>query len=69
MPTTLKEAIKKGKLDEFIKEHEKDEPGDEDKLDQLISPRPAQDSSKSTEETSGDHASGDCDETQTRQDT
>lgn len=29
MPTTLKEARQKGKLDEFIKEHEKDPSADE----------------------------------------
>ncbi len=30
--TTLKEARKKGKLDQFIRQYEKDAPGDLDKL-------------------------------------
>ena len=51
MPTTLKEARKKGKLEEFIKEHEKDESGDKDKLDKTID-RFVKGKSKSTEETS-----------------
>jgi len=33
---TLKEAREKGKLDEFIKEHEKDAPGDADAVDDTI---------------------------------
>lgn len=66
--TTLKKAIKEGKLDEFIKEHENDAPGDEDKLDKLLNPL-GQDSSQSTEETSDEDVSDDCDDTQTRQDT
>ena len=31
--TNLKEARRKGKIDEFIREREKDAPGDMDKLD------------------------------------
>ena len=52
MPTTLKEALKKGKLDKFIKEHEQDAPGDADKLDKAIKTpvrgksKPAQGTSK-----------------------
>ena len=34
--TTLKEARKKGSLDQFIKEHQKDQKGDKDKFDQAI---------------------------------
>ena len=34
--TTLKEAREKGKLDEFIKEHEKDKPGDAERLDKAL---------------------------------
>lgn len=33
---SLKEAREQGKLDEFIKEHEKDEPGDADRLDKVL---------------------------------
>jgi len=33
---TLKEAREKNKLDDFIKEHEKDAPGDADKLDKTL---------------------------------
>lgn len=34
--TTLKEAQKSGNLKQFIKEHEKDPPGDKDKIDRAI---------------------------------
>jgi hypothetical protein len=34
--TTLREARQKGTLDQFIREHEKDAPGDLDKLDDAI---------------------------------
>lgn len=34
--TTLKEARKTSKLEQFIQEHEKDTPGDLDKLDAAI---------------------------------
>lgn len=34
---SLKEAREQGKLNEFIKEHEKDAPGNADKIDQTIS--------------------------------
>ena len=33
---TLKEARDKGKLGEFVKEHEKDVGGDEDRLDAIL---------------------------------
>jgi len=56
MPTTLKEAIKKGKLKQFIKEHEKDAPGDSDKLDKAIK-TPVSGKSKPAPETSKKHRS------------
>lgn len=34
--TTLKDARKKGNLEEFIKEHENDAPGDEVRMDKTI---------------------------------
>lgn len=34
--TTLREARKQGKLEEFVKEHENDEPGDLDRLDKAL---------------------------------
>ena len=34
--TTLKEAIEKGKLDQFIKEHSKDPKGDKEKFDKAL---------------------------------
>lgn len=51
MPTTLKEALKKGKLDEFIKEYEQDAPGDSDCLDIAIK-TPARGKSKPAQGTS-----------------
>ena len=48
--TNLKGAQKK-KLKQFIKEHEKDAPGDEDRMDAFIS-WAVRDESKSTKETS-----------------
>ena len=33
---TLKEAREQNKLDQFVKEHEKDEPGDADKLENTL---------------------------------
>lgn len=54
--TNLKKARQKGKLEEFIREHEKDAPGDKDKLDKTID-RLAQGKKKSTRETSGKDSS------------
>jgi hypothetical protein len=34
--TTLKQAQKEGKLEEFIKEHEKDKKGDSDRLKKTV---------------------------------
>ena len=42
---SLKKAIKKGKLKEFIREHKTDEPGDLDKLNEALK-RPASEKSK-----------------------
>ena len=36
MPKSLKDARNEGDLESFIKEHEKDEPGDLDKLEKAI---------------------------------
>ena len=42
--TTLREARKKGKMEQFVKEHEQDAPGDLDKLDAALK-RPASEKS------------------------
>ena len=34
--TTMREARKRGQLDKFIAEHERDDPGDMDRLDAAI---------------------------------
>lgn len=47
----LKDAQKEGKLDEFIKEHKKDEPADQDKFDTTLS-SVSQGKKKSVPETS-----------------
>lgn len=49
--TNLKEARKKGKLEEFIKEHENDAPVDNKRLEKALN-RASQDKKKSTQETS-----------------
>lgn len=43
---TLKEAREKGKIDDFIKEHETDPDGDLDKLDAVIKHRTQESGSK-----------------------
>lgn len=53
----LKQA-RKGKIDDFIKEHEADPEGDLDKLDEVIK-RPTQGSGKATRPASGRDASDD----------
>lgn len=58
MGTTLREARKKGKLEKFIKEHEKDAPGDLDKLDAALK-RPTRGSEKATRKASSRDASDD----------
>lgn len=54
--TTLKKAIKEGKLEDFIREHENDAPGDLEKLDKVLK-RP--DKSKATPKASSQDASDD----------
>ena len=49
--TTLREAKKAGKLEQFIREHEKDAPGDMDKLDASIA-RPSAGTAKPGQEAS-----------------
>lgn len=56
--TTLKNAIKEGKLEQFIREHEKDALGDLEKLDKALK-RPASDKSKATPKASSQDASDD----------
>ena len=49
----LKEAREKGKLDEFIKEHEKDKPGDAERLDKALKKivKPSSQTVQSTDKT------------------
>lgn len=56
--TDLKSARQKGKIEDFIQEHEADPDGDLDKLDALIK-RPTQGSEKATRQTSSRDASDD----------
>ncbi len=49
--TTLRDARRKGTVDQFIEEHETDPPGDMDKLDAAIS-RPAQETETEAQEAS-----------------
>jgi hypothetical protein len=55
--TNLRDA-RKGKIEEFIKEHEADADGDLEKLDTLIK-RPVQESVSATRPTSSQDASDD----------
>ncbi len=55
---TLRNARKKGNLEDFIKEHEADPDGDLDKLDELIK-KPVQGSEKATRPASSQDASDD----------
>lgn len=54
----LKQARKKGKIEEFVKEHEIDPDGDLDKLDALIK-RPTQGNAKVTRPASHQESSDD----------
>lgn len=54
----LKKARSKGKIEDFIKEHEADPGGDLDKLDAVIK-RPTQGNGKATRQTSSQDASDD----------
>lgn len=56
--TTLKEARKKGKLDEFVKEHEKDQPGNKEKFDKVLDVISHPEKSRLTQETSSQGSSG-----------
>lgn len=56
--TNLKKALLKGKIDDFIKEHETDPDGDLDKLDEVIK-RPSQETVKATRSASFRDASDD----------
>lgn len=56
--TTLKEARKKGKLEQFIREHEKDAPGDLDKLEEAIK-RSTRETGKATRKASFPESSDD----------
>lgn len=56
--TTLREARKQGKLGEFIREHERDSPGDADKLDKAIR-HPVSQKSKEAPKASSGRGSGD----------
>ena len=62
--TTLKKARKEGRLEEFIAEHEKDLPGDENKLDAIL--RRAAEKSSKAPATSPPDVPESCDDTQTR---
>ncbi len=56
--TDLKKARQKGKIEDFIKEHEADPDGDLDKLDALIK-RPTQGTGKAVRPASSQGASDD----------
>lgn len=56
--TNLKKARQKGKLEDFIKEHEADPDGDLDKLDEAIR-RPVRETEKATRKASSQDASDD----------
>lgn len=54
----LKEAREKGKLEDFIKEHEADPPGDLDRMNELMK-RPIRESGKAVRRASSQDASDD----------
>ena len=56
--TTLKEARKKGKLEQFIREHEKDAPGDLVKFEEALR-RSVRESGKATRKASSRESSDD----------
>lgn len=56
--TNLKKARQKGKIEDFIKEHEADPEGDLDKLDAVIK-RPVQESGSEVPKASSQDASDD----------
>ncbi len=55
--TTLKDARKKGKITEFVKEHEKDQRGDKQRFDKALDSITHPEKSKSTQETSDQDSS------------
>lgn len=55
----LKEARKQDKLDEFVKEHNKDPKGDSDKLDKALESISHSQNQKSIQETSDSDSSDD----------
>lgn len=60
MPKSLKDARKEGDLEGFIKEHEKDERGDLDKLEKAIrQPSQAPETASKARKTSPKASSGD----------
>jgi hypothetical protein len=63
--TTLKEARKKGNMDQFLEEHRNDPPGDTKKFYAIL--RHAAGKSKEALSSSGEAASDGCSETQTPQ--
>jgi hypothetical protein len=63
MMVSLKEAIKHGKLQEFIDQHKDDSPGDEKKFDAIL--RRAVETPKEARPPSFPVASGGCSGTQT----
>lgn len=56
--TTLREAREKGQLEKFIREHEKDTPGDLDKLDEALK-RSTRESAKAARKASSRESSDD----------
>jgi hypothetical protein len=56
--TNLKKARQKGKIEQFIREHEADPDGDLDKLDEVIK-RPAKETEREARPTSDRDASDD----------
>jgi hypothetical protein len=61
----LKEAIRKGELEQFIAEHGNDPPGDERKFDAIL--RRAVETPKEARRASSPAADASCTDTQTRQ--
>jgi hypothetical protein len=55
---TLKKALKEGRLEEFIKEHENEEPVDKEEFEEAIRRLASQEKSKEAPGTSGGDASG-----------
>lgn len=57
-PISLRKALKTGKLDRFIRDHEADKPGDLEKLDKALK-RPASQKSKEAPKASSKRGSDD----------